>query len=59
MPFKLLIVSIHNYLTKRDYIYSIEDICDICIGIVIGIWIYLVVTWSDFVLGENENEMFS
>ena len=40
MPTRVILYTIHNYLTKRDYSYSIEDICDLSIGICIGIWIY-------------------
>ena len=46
MPFKLLLFTIHNYLTKRDYTYSIDDIGDIAVAICVGVWIYTFQAWS-------------
>ena len=46
MPFKLLLFSIHNYLTKRDYTYSIDDVSDFALAICMCVWIYTYSSWS-------------
>ena len=46
MPLKLIMFTIHNYMTMRDYSYSIDDICDLAIAICIGIWTYTYMTWT-------------
>ncbi len=61
MPFKILLFSIHNVLTKRDYTYSVDDFCDLGLGVCVGVWIYMYITWSkldyfsDAVQNNNEN----
>ena len=47
MPFKLILFTIHNYLTKRDYSYSVDDISDLAIAVCVGVWIYLFDKWSN------------
>ena len=39
IPIKLISFTVHNYLTKRDYSYSTDDICDLSLAICIIIWI--------------------
>ena len=47
MPLKVLLFKIHNYLTKRDYTYTIDDICDVAIAICISVWIYTYQEWKE------------
>ena len=53
MPLKLVFFTIHNHLTKRDYTYSIDDICDLAIAICVGVWIYTYESWNDYVIDES------
>ena len=46
MPCKTLLFTVHNYLTKRDYSYSIDDICDLGLLICIIVWVYTYFHWS-------------
>ena len=46
IPCKIIVFTIHNWLTKRDYTYSLDDICDFGIATCVAIWIYLYDTWS-------------
>ena len=46
MPCKTILFTVHNYLTKRDYSYSIDDICDLGILICIIVWVYTYFHWS-------------
>ena len=46
MPCKTLLFTVHNYLTKRDYSYSIDDICDLGLLICIIVWVYTYFSWS-------------
>ena len=46
MPCKIISFSVHNYLTKRDYTYSIDDFCDLGISICAIVWIYTYFEWS-------------
>ena len=52
MPCKTLLFTVHNYLTKRDYTYSIDDICDLGILICIIVWIYTYIAWSSEPVGD-------
>lgn len=46
MPCKLITFTVHNYLTKRDYTYSIDDICDLGITCCAIVWIVTYYDWS-------------
>ena len=46
MPLRLLMFSIHNSLTKRDYSYSIDDYSDITVLLMLSVWIYTRYTWN-------------
>ena len=45
MPLRLVMFTIHNSLTKRDYSYSIDDYSDITVLIMLSFWIYTRYTW--------------
>lgn len=36
---KLVLFTVHNHLTKRDYSYSIDDVFDLGLAVLIIIWI--------------------
>ena len=46
MPLKIVTFTVHNYLTKRDYSYSIDDICDLGILVCVIVWFYTFIEWS-------------
>jgi len=46
MPLRLVMFSIHNSLTKRDYSYSVDDYSDITVLLMLSIWIYTRYTWN-------------
>ena len=46
MPLKAVSFTVHNYLTKRDYSYSIDDICDFGILVCVIVWFYTFIEWS-------------
>ena len=48
MPCKILLYSVHNKLTKRDYTFMIDDFCDLGLTTCVGIWIYTYISWSKF-----------
>ena len=45
VPTKTFLFSVHNYLTQRDYTYSIDDACDILLLGTVSFWIYTFVAW--------------
>lgn len=47
MPIKLLLFSVHNYLTKRDYTFSIDDLSDLAIAICVSVWIAYYFKYKD------------
>ena len=51
MPLKCLMFTLHNYFTKRDYSYSIDDLSDLAIAVCVGVWIYTYFDW-----GSRESE---
>ena len=55
MPLRLVMFSVHNWLTKRDYAYSADDLCDIIGTIILSYWIYMRRNWADkcYELGEK------
>ena len=40
IPLRILLFTLHNYLTKRDYSYSIDDLCDLGLATCICVWVY-------------------
>lgn len=48
LPCKFLTVMLHNWLTKRDYSVSIDDILDLAIAVCVLILVILFVKWSDY-----------
>ena len=46
MPSRLILFTVHNYLTKRDYSYSLDDICDFGITVCVSVWLYTWFDWS-------------
>ena len=38
MSSRVIFVTLHNWLTKRDYTYQIDDFCDL-------VYICLIITW--------------
>ena len=50
----MILFTIHNYLTKRDYTYSIDDIGDCAVAICVGVWIYTFRQWSQIEPEEGE-----
>ena len=42
----LLFAGVHNYLTKRDYTYQIDDLSDLVVVVCVVIWIYTWYSWS-------------
>ena len=52
MPAKMILFSLHNYLTKRDYTYSIDDISDLAIAICVSVWIGYYVKYSAEAFGD-------
>lgn len=39
MASRVFFVTLHNWLTKRDYSYQIDDLCDLVIVVLIASWI--------------------
>ena len=48
-PCRIILFSIHNYLTGRAYTYSLDDLCDLFIALSIFVWSYSFIVWSNFV----------
>ena len=46
MPFKMILFTVHNYLTKRDYTYSADDLSDFAIAVCVAVWIFTYIKWS-------------
>lgn len=46
MPIKFFLAQVHTYLTKNDYTYSIDDLCDIGLAACNIIQIYNFFVWS-------------
>lgn len=46
MPIKLLVTTIRNMLTKSDYTFAIDDMCDIGIAACTATQLYLYLSWS-------------
>lgn len=55
MPLRVVTFSVHNYLTRRDYSYSIDDICDLVVFVCLIIWIYTYFDWSQI----SEDDRFA
>ena len=55
MPCKIIAFTAHNWLTKRDYTYSLDDMCDIGIATCVAIWVYLIEAWSQLPKPEDPN----
>ena len=36
---KLILFTVHNHLTKRDYTYSIDDLFDLGVAVLVIVWI--------------------
>ena len=53
MPCKIIAFTAHNWLTKRDYTYSLDDMCDIGIATCVAIWVYLIESWSQLPKPED------
>ena len=47
MPFKMLLFTVHNYLTKRDYTYQIDDLADLAIATCVVVWIVTFYQWNN------------
>lgn len=45
VPCKTLLFSVHNWLTNRDYSYSIDDLCDLMLLAIVSYWLHLYNTW--------------
>lgn len=45
-PCRVILFSIHNYLTGRAYSYSLDDLCDFIIALVIFVWSSSYIIWS-------------
>ena len=54
-PLKIVFFTLHNLLTGRDYSYSLEDIFDLGITIVVAVWLYTYIIWSNKELPVGEN----
>ena len=59
MPLRLLVSTIHNKLTKRDYSFSIDDFFDLGIAVCVGVWIYTVTSWMYYEHEDGSNEGYS
>lgn len=46
MPCRIILFTVHNNLTKRDYTYSIDDLCDLGIATCVAVWIYVKIKWT-------------
>ena len=46
-PSKIVLFSLHNFLTGRDYTFSIDDMCDLGVAISVIIWYLTYVIWSN------------
>ena len=57
-PCKLILFSVHNYLTGRDYSYSIDDLFDLIMLVVIAVWYYTYIVWSGTPLPPGESRDF-
>ena len=57
-PCKLILFSVHNYLTGRDYSYSIDDLFDIIMLVVIAVWYYTYILWSAKPLAPEDERDF-
>ena len=55
-PCRVILFSIHNYLTGRAYTYSLDDLCDMVIALSILVWTYSYIAWSNVDLGMTEEE---
>jgi len=53
LPVRVILFSIHNRWTQRDYTYQIDDFMDLMIVTCLGIWIYCYYAWKDIVLDEE------
>ena len=53
MPLKIVAFTVHNLLTKRDYSYSIDDICDIGLLVCDIVWFYTYMAWSSLPKDEG------
>lgn len=59
---KLVLFTVHNYLTKRDYTYSIDDVFDLFLAVLISIWVQQYYAYSslpkpgtyDFVVNSDD-----
>ena len=49
MPIRVITYSVHNYLTRRDYTYSIDDLSDLVVAVCVSVWIWTYVEWADVV----------
>ena len=63
LPSKILLFSIHNHLTKRDYTIMVDDLCDFGITACVGIWVYTYFSWSklsiDGTPATNDSEAYT
>ena len=53
-PCRVILFSIHNYLTGRAYSYSLDDLCDVFIALAVFVWTYSYIHWSKTDLGLSE-----
>ena len=46
VPCRTFLFTVHNYLTNRDYSYSIDDLCDLMLLGSVSFWLNLYRTWD-------------
>ena len=54
MPVRIILFSVHNYLTKRDYTIQLDDYCDFGIVICVFTWIAIDANFSQYEPSELE-----
>ena len=45
-PCRLIFFTVHNYLTGRDYSYSMDDLFDIIMLTVVTVWFSTYMIWT-------------
>ena len=56
VPCRTFLLSVHNYLTKRDYSYQIDDVCDFLLLCTVSYWLHIYRTWQHPI--DNEAQKF-
>ena len=55
-PCRVILFSIHNYLTGRAYTYSLDDLCDLVIALNVLAWSISYIIWSKYDPGMTPEE---